>query len=103
LDSSFKISIFYQEPLALENVELPMLYNRTPAKERKTKALNALKMLGLEGKEKYYPNQLSGGQQQRIAIARALVNGAPILLAGRTYREILIQKQVQRLWRYSQD
>jgi putative ABC transport system ATP-binding protein len=66
---------------ALENVELPMLYNRTPAKERKTKALNALKMLGLEGKEKYYPNQLSGGQQQRIAIARALVNGAPILLA----------------------
>lgn len=66
---------------ALENVELPMLYDGIPAKERKSKALNALKMLGLEGKENHYPNQLSGGQQQRIAIARALVNGAPLLLA----------------------
>ena len=66
---------------ALENVELPLLYNHVPAKERKNKSLKALKMLGLEGRESHHPNQLSGGQQQRVAIARALVNEAPILMA----------------------
>ncbi len=66
---------------ALENVELPLLYNHVPAKERKNKSLVALKMLGLEGREYHHPNQLSGGQQQRVAIARALVNEAPILMA----------------------
>ena len=66
---------------ALENVELPLLYNHVPAKERKTKSFVALKMLGLEGREHHHPNQLSGGQQQRVAIARALVNEAPILMA----------------------
>jgi putative ABC transport system ATP-binding protein len=66
---------------ALENVELPLLYNHVPAKERKNKSLAALKMLGLEGREYHHPNQLSGGQQQRVAIARALVNEAPILMA----------------------
>jgi putative ABC transport system ATP-binding protein len=66
---------------ALENVELPLLYNHIPAKERKNKSLKALKMLGLEGREYHHPNQLSGGQQQRVAIARALVNEAPILMA----------------------
>ena len=66
---------------ALENVELPLLYNHVPPKERKNKSLAALKMLGLEGREHHHPNQLSGGQQQRVAIARALVNDAPILMA----------------------
>jgi putative ABC transport system ATP-binding protein len=66
---------------AVENVELPLLYNHVPAKDRKKKSLTALKMLGLEGREYHHPNQLSGGQQQRVAIARALVNEAPILMA----------------------
>ncbi len=66
---------------ALENVELPLLYNHVPAGKRKKKSLAALKMLGLEGREYHHPNQLSGGQQQRVAIARALVNEAPILMA----------------------
>jgi putative ABC transport system ATP-binding protein len=66
---------------ALENVEVPMLYNNTSPKERSEKARQALKSLGLEGREHHHPNQLSGGQQQRVAIARALVNDAPLLLA----------------------
>jgi len=66
---------------ALENVELPMLYDGLPAKERKERAIEALRKVGLEGREKHHPNQLSGGQQQRVAIARALVNNASIILA----------------------
>jgi putative ABC transport system ATP-binding protein len=66
---------------AVENVELPMLYDGVPAKERRDKALEALKNVGLEGRGDHHPNQLSGGQQQRVAIARALVNNAPIILA----------------------
>jgi putative ABC transport system ATP-binding protein len=66
---------------ALENVELPMLYDGVPTKERKQKALAALKIVGLEGREDHHPNQLSGGQQQRVAIARAIVNEAPIIFA----------------------
>ncbi|MBI5205363.1 MAG: ABC transporter ATP-binding protein [Nitrospirae bacterium] len=66
---------------ALENVELPMLYDGIPAKERSEKAAGALKNVGLEGRGGHHPNQLSGGQQQRVAIARALVNNAPIILA----------------------
>lgn len=66
---------------ALENVELPMLYDGMPAKERKERAIAALKSVGLEGRGGHHPNQLSGGQQQRVAIARALVNNAPIILA----------------------
>lgn len=66
---------------ALENVELPMLYDGVPTKDRKQKALTALKIVGLEGREHHHPNQLSGGQQQRVAIARAIVNEAPIIFA----------------------
>jgi putative ABC transport system ATP-binding protein len=66
---------------ALENAELPMLYSSIPAGERKKRALDALRLLGLEGREHHRPNQLSGGQQQRVAIARALVNDAPIVFA----------------------
>jgi putative ABC transport system ATP-binding protein len=66
---------------ALENVELPMLYNGFTPKERRLRALASLKALGLEGREHHHPGQLSGGQQQRVAIARALVNHPPLLLA----------------------
>jgi len=66
---------------ALENVELPLLYNGLSEKERKDRAMASLISVGLEGKEESHPNQLSGGQQQRVAIARALVNNAPIILA----------------------
>ena len=66
---------------ALENVELPMLYNGMSAKERRDMAMAALKSVGLEGREGHHPNQLSGGQQQRVAIARALVNNASIIFA----------------------
>lgn len=66
---------------AMENVELPLLYDGIPARERQEKALEALKNVGLEGRGDHHPNQLSGGQQQRVAIARALVNNAPLILA----------------------
>jgi putative ABC transport system ATP-binding protein len=66
---------------AVENVELPMLYNGRPAKDRRDHALAALKAVGLEGREGHHPNQLSGGEQQRVAIARAMVNDASIILA----------------------
>ena len=66
---------------ALENVELPMIYTATPAKERHERAIEALRELNLEQRMHHRPAQLSGGQQQRVAIARALVNRAPVLLA----------------------
>ena len=66
---------------ALENVELPMIYKGIPAEERKKRAREMLKVVGLEHREDHMPNQMSGGQQQRVAIARALVNDAPIILA----------------------
>jgi len=66
---------------ARENVALPLLYSRVPAKERAERAMAALKAVGLEGREHHRPTQLSGGQQQRVAIARALVNDAAIIFA----------------------
>ncbi|MDA8432955.1 MAG: ABC transporter ATP-binding protein [Nitrospiraceae bacterium] len=66
---------------ALENVELPMLYDGVAAKVRRQYAAEALATVGLGGRERHHPNQLSGGQQQRVAIARAMVNKAPIILA----------------------
>ena len=66
---------------AIENVELPMLYNGLPSKDRRERAAEALKSVGLSGREDSHPGQLSGGQQQRVAIARALVNKAAIILA----------------------
>jgi putative ABC transport system ATP-binding protein len=66
---------------AMENVELPLLYDGSTGKENAIKAKKALAMVGLEGRENSYPNQLSGGQQQRVAIARALINEPSIILA----------------------
>jgi len=66
---------------ARENVELPMIYNNTPSKERSALAMEALSKVGLKGREHHIPSQLSGGQQQRVAIARAIVNDPSIILA----------------------
>ena len=66
---------------ALENVELPLIYQGMPTKKRREKAVKALKAVGLEKRMNHKPNQLSGGQQQSVAIARALV-GEPSLILG---------------------
>ena len=67
---------------ALENVELPLLYNpNISSEERRERAIIALKQVGLENRMYHVPSQLSGGQQQRVAIARSLVNHPIILLA----------------------
>lgn len=66
---------------AIENSELPLIYNGTPSSKRTKRAKEALEILGLKGREKHYPSQLSGGQQQRVAIARAIINEPSIILA----------------------
>jgi putative ABC transport system ATP-binding protein len=66
---------------ALHNVELPLIYNGTPARERLERAKTVLAQVDLVGRMMHKPNELSGGQRQRVAIARALVNHPSILLA----------------------
>lgn len=66
---------------AREQVVLPLSYMGIPSGEAKERAYAALKLVGLEGREKALPNQLSGGQQQRVCIARALVTDSGLLLA----------------------
>ena len=66
---------------SLHNVELPLIYNGTPAVERIERAKESLINVGLESRMNHKPNELSGGQRQRVAIARALVNHPSIILA----------------------
>lgn len=66
---------------ALENVTLPMIYYGVPEEERDKRAMEALKIVGIEKRWDHMPNQMSGGQQQRVAIARAIINNPPVILA----------------------
>lgn len=66
---------------AFENVERPSKYTRIKRQERKRRTASALKKVGLGDRMQHKPNELSGGQQQRVAVARALVNEPPVLLA----------------------
>ena len=79
----FVFQHFYLMPkmTALDNVALPLLYRGVSLKDRRARATAALKLMGLEDRMDFYPNQLSGGQQQRVAIARAIVGSPKLLLA----------------------
>jgi putative ABC transport system ATP-binding protein len=66
---------------ALENVEMPLMYQGVNGTERQRRARAAIERVGLTGREHHHSSQLSGGQQQRVAIARALVGEAPIIMA----------------------
>lgn len=70
-----------QKLTAIENVELPLIYQGIGAKERHRRSMEALESVGLGDRTHHKPNQLSGGQQQRVAVARALVSKPPIILA----------------------
>jgi putative ABC transport system ATP-binding protein len=64
-----------------DNVQIPLLYRRVPARERRRLAEEALDRVGLQARRRHFPSQLSGGQQQRVAIARAIVGHPKLLLA----------------------
>lgn len=64
-----------------ENVELPLIYTKTPSAERKVKVEAVLEKMNMAHRMKHYPQQLSGGQQQRVAVARAIVNSPNLILA----------------------
>ncbi|MDD4010036.1 MAG: ATP-binding cassette domain-containing protein, partial [Fermentimonas sp.] len=64
-----------------ENIELPLLYMKMPAADRKKKVKEAMDRMAISHREKHFPQQLSGGQQQRVAIARAVVANPDLILA----------------------
>lgn len=82
-DIGFVFQNFYLLPnySALDNVALPLVYANVPKKERIARAQEALRIVGLEDRMNFHPNQLSGGQCQRVAIARAIVSRPQLLLA----------------------
>lgn len=90
---------------SLENVQLPMIFSELPEHERRVKAKELLKDVGLGDRMNHLPNQLSGGQRQRVAIARALSNSPTLILAdeptgnldSRTGKEILAM--FEKLWK----
>ena len=66
---------------ALENVELPLIYRKTPKRERRRRVYEALELVGLSQRKEHKPSELSGGQQQRVAIARAIAASPDLILA----------------------
>lgn len=75
---SFNLQPIYT---ALENVMIPLVFGKTPPSERKKRAEECLKLVGLEDRMNHRPNQLSGGQRQRVCIARALANNPEVIIA----------------------
>ena len=92
-----------QKTTALDNVMLPLLYNREKKSLDINKAKEMLILVGLEDRMYHYPNKLSGGQQQRVAIARALVNNPEIILADEISPDTCRLWDKNTLYKYDKD